>query len=186
MNKDLKKSISYLNRNKLFLYPTDTVWGIGCDPTSQEAVKKVYDLKQRDDSKALICLVQDIKMLSDYVEKIPEKAYNYLENTDRPTSIIYPKAKNLAPNLVADDGSIAMRICRTEFCQKLFRAFGKPIVSTSANISGTPTPATFEDIQDEILKGVDYVVNLQQTQKETKPSRIIKFDKEGQAIIIRD
>jgi len=186
MKNILKETIKVLNSERIFLYPTDTVYGVGCDATSEKAVSKIYQLKQRDDSKALICLVKDIEMLADYVEAIPEKAFNYLENTDRPTSIIYPKAKNLAPNLVAADGSIALRICRTEFCQKLFKAFGKPIVSTSANISGTPTPASFEDIQDEILKGVDYVVNLQQIQQNSKPSRIIRFDNEGNAHILRD
>jgi L-threonylcarbamoyladenylate synthase len=186
MKRLINETLTTLKSGSIFLYPTDTVFGIGCDATNEKAITKIYRLKQRDDSKALICLVQDIKMLSDYVEDIPEMAFNYLENTDRPTSIIYPKAKNLASNLVAEDGSIAIRICRTEFCQKLFRAFGKPIVSTSANLSGTPTPQNFEDIQDEILKGVDYIVNLQKNQENAKPSRIIKFDSEGHAHILRD
>lgn len=182
----LKDTLDVLNSGGIFLYPTDTVYGIGCDATNETAVRKIYNLKQRDDSKAMICLVKDIKMLSDYVDEIPLTAYNYLENTDRPTSIIYPKANNLAKNLLAEDGSIVMRMCRTEFCQKLFRKLGKPIVSTSANLSGNSVPQIFEDIQEEILKGVDYIVNLQETQSETKPSRVIKFESNGHALIIRD
>lgn len=182
----IQETIEILNSNRILLYPTDTVYGIGCDATNEKAVSKIYQLKQRDDSKALICLVQDIDMLACYVEEIPKKAFSYLENIDRPTSIIYPKAKNLASNLVAEDGSIAIRICRTEFCQKLFKVFKKPIVSTSANISGAPTPQNFKDIQQDILKGVDYIVNLPENQQESKPSRIIKFDHDGEVIIIRD
>lgn len=117
MTDDNQNAIQTLKRFGLILYPTDTVWGLGCDATCEKVVSKIYQMKQRDDSKALICLVKDIEMLADYVEPIPEKAYNYLENTDRPTSIIYPKAKNLAPNLVAAYGCISLRICRTVFCQ---------------------------------------------------------------------
>ncbi|NBC57955.1 MAG: threonylcarbamoyl-AMP synthase [Bacteroidetes bacterium] len=186
MKNIIKQTIEILNSDCIFLYPTDTVYGIGCDATNEKAVSKIYNLKQRDDSKALICLVKDVKMLSQYVEYIPKKAHDYLGKSDRPTSIIYPKAKNLAKNLIADDGSIAIRICRTEYCQNVFKFFGKPVVSTSANISGTPTPQNFDDIQDEILKGVDYVVNLHDQSSETKPSRIIKFDDQGQVQIIRD
>lgn len=186
MYKELKQSLEILKSNKTLLYPTDTVWGIGCDATHKKAVQKIYEIKQRDDSKALICLVKDIKMLLKYVENIPDKAFQFLEQTERPTTIIYPKAKHLAKNLIAEDGSIAMRICQTEFCQKVFDTFDKPIVSTSANLSGSATPSSFEDIEDEILKGVDYVVNLPDNQIKTRPSRIIKFDNEGNLQIIRD
>jgi len=186
MKNELTTSLDVLQKGKLLLYPTDTVWGIGCDATDENAVKKVYQLKQRDDSKALVCLVKDVEMLSKYVESIPDMALEYLRQTDRPTTIIYPKAKHLAKNLIAENGSIAMRICQTEFCQKLLSVFDKPIVSTSANLSGVATPKSFEDIQDEILSGVDYVVNLQDQKSETKPSRIIKFDDQGQVQIIRD
>ncbi|MBS3738659.1 MAG: threonylcarbamoyl-AMP synthase [Psychroflexus sp.] len=187
MKIEILNSLEVLNSKKLLLYPTDTVWGIGCDATSKTAVKKVYQVKQRDDSKALVCLVKDLNMLSKYVKYIPDPALEYLKQTDRPTTIIYLNAKNLAKNLIAEDGSIAMRICQTEFCQKLLHDFNKPIVSTSANISGQPTPKAFNEIQNEILKGVDYVVNLQnQNNSQTKPSRIIKFDNQGQVQIIRD
>lgn len=186
MNKELKYSLENLKASKTILYPTDTVWGIGCDATDEKAVQKVYQLKQRDDSKALICLVKDMEMLSKYVDNIPYQALQYLEQTNRPTTIIYTKAKCLANNLIAEDGSIGIRICQTEFCQNLFHDFNKPIVSTSANISGSPTPQSFEDIQDEILKGVDYVVNLSVNNIKSKPSRIITFDIEGKLQILRD
>ncbi|QTY27666.1 L-threonylcarbamoyladenylate synthase [Flavobacterium sp. CS20] len=183
---DILTPLNYIKNHKTILYPTDTVWGIGCDLADENAVKKVYQLKQRDDSKALVCLVKDVDMLSKYVESIPDMALEYLKQTERPTTIIYPKAKHLARNLIAKDGSIAIRICQTEFCQNLLKEFGKPIVSTSANISGTPTPKGFKDIQQEILTGVDYVVNLQNQNSDTKPSRIIKFNEKGQVQIIRD
>ena len=186
MKKAIINSLEILKASKTILYPTDTVWGIGCDATDVKAVQKVYQLKKRDDSKALICLVKDIDMLSKYVENIPDGALEYLEQTERPITIIYPKAKYLAKNLIAEDGSVAMRICQTEFCQNLLSDFDKPIVSTSANISGTPTPQNFKDIQDEILKGVDYVVNLHDNKNKSKPSRIIKFDAEGMLQILRD
>ncbi|RRO21915.1 L-threonylcarbamoyladenylate synthase [Flavobacteriaceae bacterium 14752] len=186
MSKELSISLKVLKTGKLLLYPTDTVWGIGCDATDEAAVKKVYLLKQRDDSKALVCLVKDFDMLSKYVESIPDRALEYLKQTESPTTIIYPKAKHLAENLIAEDGSIAMRICQTEFCQNLLKEFDKPIVSTSANISGEPTPKGFEEIDDQILTGVDYVVNLHDENSDTKPSRIIKFNSEGQVQIIRD
>ena len=186
MEVEVNKVLRLLIDRNTILYPTDTVWGIGCDATDEKAVQKVYQLKQRDDSEALICLVKDIDMLSKYVENIPEKAMAYLEQTDRPTTVIYPKAKHLAKNLIAEDGSIAIRICQTEFCQNLLHDFDKPIVSTSANISGSPTPSSFEDIQDEILKGVDYVVNLLDNKIKSKPSRIIKFDNKGNLQILRD
>jgi L-threonylcarbamoyladenylate synthase len=186
MINEIEKSLYHLNNENLLLYPTDTVWGIGCDATNPVAVKKVYDLKQREDSKALICLVNSVEMLSEYVGEIPLKALPYLETADRPTTIIYPDAKNFANNLIAQDGSIAIRICYTRFCQELINRFGKPIVSTSANISGTPTAQTFTDIQVEIKNGVDYIVNLPDDNKPSKPSRIIRFDKQGKIHIIRE
>lgn len=186
MKNEVENSLNHLKQNNLLLYPTDTVWGIGCDATNQKAVKRVYALKQREDSKALICLVNSVEMLSDYVEEIPPKALPYLKTADRPITIIYPKAKNFAPNLIAQDGSIAIRICHTPFCQELITQFGKPIVSTSANLSGTPTPQTFKDIQDAIKNGVDYIVNLPDDNKPSEPSRIIRFDNEGKIHVIRE
>lgn len=186
MQAELKKSEQILKNGKLLLYPTDTVWGIGCDATNPNAVQKVYNLKQRDDSKALICLVSSIEMLKDYVENVPAEAIEIiLKNTKKPTTIIYYANQKLAKNLLAEDGSVAIRVCQTDFCQQLINKFGKPIISTSANISGFPTPQNYNQIQPEILKGVDYVVNLQKSKKNAQPSQILKIDKSGQIHVIR-
>ena len=186
MTNELENSFRHLERGNIILYPTDTVWGIGCDATNPVAVQKIYSLKQREDSKALICLVDSVEMLSSYVATIPEQAFPYLEALSRPTTIIYPKAQHLAKNLIAQDGSIAIRICQTEFCKHLLSKFGKPIVSTSANISKRPTPQTFGDIENEIKGGVDYIVNVHQDDEPQTPSKIIRFDGNGNLKIIRD
>lgn len=186
MQAELKKSEQILKDGKLLLYPTDTVWGIGCDATDPDAVQKVYNLKQRDDSKALICLVSSISMLRKYVDYVPAEAVDIiLKNTKKPTTIIYYANQKLAKNLLAEDGSVAIRVCQTDFCQQLIKKFGKPIISTSANISGSRTPQNFNQIQAEVLKGVDYVVNLQKSKKNAQPSQILKIDKSGQIHVIR-
>src|SRR5690606_16620409 len=149
------------------------------------AVKKVYELKQREDSKALICLVADDRMLKKYVKKIPEVAFNILDVADNPITIIYDDAQNLAENLIAEDKSIAIRIPNDDFCFQLLRRFGKPIVSTSANASGETTPKSYKEITPHILKGVDYVVNLHREKICTKPSSIIKLSANGKVKIIR-
>ena len=170
------------------MYPTDTVWGIGCDATNPEAVQKVYDLKQRDESKALISLVKDYKMLQEYVENIPVSISAILSNAKRPTTIIYSKACNLASNLIAADGSIAIRIPNHDFCQALLELWQKPLVSTSANISGEPTPIRFEEISEAVSNQVDYVVDSEifDIQVPTKPSRILKVVEEGEILVIRE
>lgn len=185
MQKEINKCIDVLKQGGLILYPTDTVWGIGCDATNPNAVKKVYQLKQRIDSKALICLVTDDRMLKKYVKNIPEVAYNIIDITDKPTTIIYDNAQNLAENLIANDGTIAIRIPDDEFCYQLSRKLNGAIVSTSANISGQPTPKSFKEITQAILKGVDYVVNLQREKNGNKPSSIIKLSNNGVVKIIR-
>lgn len=185
MHKELKHTLDILNNGGLILYPTDTVWGIGCDATNEEAIKKVYKLKNRADSKALICLVADDRMLKKYVEKIPEAALDIIDLSDTPTTIIYDKPRNLAQNLIPEDQTIAIRIPDDEFCFQLLRKFNKPIVSTSANISGQPTPKSFKEISKEILKGVDYVVNLHHEKICSKPSSIIKLSNDGIVKIIR-
>lgn len=185
MQIDINQSVQILTQGGLILYPTDTVWGIGCDATNPEAVEKVFKLKQRHDSKALICLVADDRMLGKYIKKIPDVAYDILDVTEEPITIIYDGARQLAPNLVADDNSIAIRIPNDEFCFQLLRKFNKPIVSTSANISGQPTPKSFKEISNEIIKGVDYVVNLHREKVCTKPSSIIKLSNDGKVQIIR-
>ncbi|MDG3583602.1 L-threonylcarbamoyladenylate synthase [Galbibacter pacificus] len=185
MHEEIKKTLEALNQGKLILYPTDTVWGIGCDATNEEAIKKVYQLKQRDDSKALICLVSDLRMLQKYVYEIPDAAYDIIDLATKPTTIIYDRPLNIAKNLIANDDTLAIRIASDEFCQKLIRQFKRPLVSTSANISGLPTPKSFSEISNEILKGVDYVVNLHREKKNSQPSSIIKIGNDATVKVIR-
>ncbi|MFX0558161.1 L-threonylcarbamoyladenylate synthase [Maribacter sp. CXY002] len=182
---ELNTCIEVLNRGGLILYPTDTVWGIGCDATNENAVKKVYALKQRADSKALICLVANDAMLERHVEKVPEVAYDIMDLSTKPTTIIYDQPKGLAKNLVASDNTIAIRVASDKFCKYLIGKFKKPIVSTSANIAGLATPNSFKEIDQAILKGVDYVVNLHREIENQSPSSIIKLSNDGTVKIIR-
>jgi len=185
MQTEINKALQVLKEGGLILYPTDTVWGIGCDAANPEAVKKVYQLKQREDSKALICLVADDRMLTKYVKKIPEVAFDIIDVADTPVTIIYDDAQNLAANLIADDHTIAIRIPNDDFCFQLLRRFNGAIVSTSANISGQPTPKSFKEIAPEVLKGVDYVVSLHHEKTCAKPSSIIKLGNNGVVKVIR-
>lgn len=185
MHDQIQKTIDILNKGGLILYPTDTVWGIGCDATNESAVKKVFELKRRQDNKALICLVSDLRMLQRYVYEIPEAAYDIIEFSSKPTTIIYDKPINLAKNLIGHDNTIGIRVASDEFCQKLIRKFKRPLVSTSANISDNPTPKSFTEIGSEILKGVDYVVNLQLEKTNSQPSSIIKIGNDAVVKIIR-
>ncbi|MFH4966146.1 L-threonylcarbamoyladenylate synthase [Gaetbulibacter sp. M235] len=185
MNEEINKALQTLKEGGLILYPTDTVWGIGCDATNSEAVEKVFKLKQRNDSKALICLVADDRMLKKYVKKIPDVAFDIFDVSEDPITIIYDDAQNLAKNLIAEDKSIAIRIPNDDFCFQLLRRFNSAIVSTSANISGMPTPKSFKEISQEVLKGVDYVVNLHHEKICSKPSSIIKLSNDGVVKIIR-
>lgn len=185
MNEEINKALQVLKTGGLILYPTDTIWGIGCDASNSEAVKKIYQLKQLEDSKALICLVADDRMLQKYVKKVPEVALNIIDITDKPTTIIYDDAQNLAENLIASDKTSAIRIPDDEFCYQLCRKLNGAVVSTSANISGTSVPKSFKEIASEVLKGVDYVVNLQREKICNKPSSIIKLSNNGLVKIIR-
>ena len=185
MHQELKNCIEYLKNGGLILYPTDTLWGIGCDANNIDAVKKIYDLKKRIDSKALICMVADERMLSRYIKDIPEVALDIIEVSENPTTIIYDNPQNVASNLIASDNSIGIRIPDNEFCFQLLRKFNGAIVSTSANVSGQPSPKIFSEISDDILKGVDYVVNLHREKIATKPSSIIKLSSAGLVTIIR-
>ena len=186
MRDDIEKALIVLKDGGLILYPTDTVWGIGCDATNAEAVSKVFRIKQRVDSKALLVLLDSANRLIQYVSEVPEVAYELIEVSDRPVTIIYPGAKNLAPNLIADDGSIGIRIPNDEFCRQLISRFRKPIVSTSANISGVATPALFSEIGTEIIDGVDYIVQRRQNDfTRNQPSSIIKLGVGGEIQIIR-
>lgn len=185
MKAELEKSLQVLKDGSLLLYPTDTLWGIGCDATNPKAVEKVYALKQRNESKALICLVADLKMLTKYVKRIPEKVKSIIKDINSPTTIIYTNPQSIASNLLAPDGSIGIRVCADPFCQQLISAFGKPIVSTSANISGASSPKSFAQISPEIKIGVDYIVNLRRQDKNPAASKIIKLTAAGEIVVIR-
>ena len=183
---DIKKAVEVMRKGGVILYPTDTVWGIGCDATNPEAVAKVYKIKHRDDSKAMICLVDSDIRMQKYVRDVPEVAWNLMELATKPTTVILDNATNLAPNLIAEDGSIAMRITSEAFSKELCYRFQKPIVSTSANISGEPAAQNYRDISPEILDAVDYVCFARrQEHKPHTPSSIIRLRKDGQVEIIR-
>ena len=183
---DIKQAVQVMRQGGVILYPTDTVWGIGCDATNAEAVAKVYDIKQRDDSKALICLVDSDARLQRYVRKVPEVAWQLIDCCDRPTTLILDGAVNLAPNLIADDGSIGIRITQEPFSKELCFRFQKAIVSTSANISGEPAAQNYRDIDPRILEAVDYVCwSRRQEHKPHTPSSIIKLGQGGEVVIIR-
>ena len=180
MNEDLKKACDVLRKGGLILYPTDTIWGIGCDATNEEAVQRVYTLKQRADNKAMLLLLGNEARLESYVQEVPEIAWSLIEVADRPLTLIYPGARNLAPNLIAEDGSVGIRITREEFSRRLCEQFRRPVVSTSANISGQPAPHTFQEIAEEIKQGVDYIVQYRQDDlTAAQPSSIIKLGAGG-------
>lgn len=185
MREEIEKTISVLKRGGLILYPTDTVWGIGCDATNADAVDKIFALKQRADTKALICLVSDFKMLNQYVEEIPEMAYDILKYADQPTTIIYPDPIRVASNVIHEDNTLGIRVCRNTFCNLLIKKFRKPLVATSANLSDEPTPMHFKDISQVIKDSVDYIVQIKQNSTCEKPSTIIKLDLDGKVQVIR-
>lgn len=183
---DLKESLVTLNKGGLILYPTDTVWGIGCDATNEQAVAKIYALKKREDSKALIVLVAEEQAIMEFTDQTNIKIFDYIKGVHKPTTVIYEQAKGLAKNLIAEDGSIAIRICKDAFCNKLINLFGKPIVSTSANISGYPTPLCFNDISLDIIERVNYTVRHRQDENTIQqPSSIVKWDADGNLVMIR-
>ncbi|MGM9703158.1 MAG: L-threonylcarbamoyladenylate synthase [Prevotella sp.] len=183
---DIRNAVEVMRKGGVILYPTDTVWGIGCDATNAEAVAKVYKIKKREDSKALICLVDSDARLQRYVRQVPSVAWELLDCVDKPTTVILDGAVNLAPNLIAEDGSIALRITQEAFSKELCYRFQKAIVSTSANISGEPTAQNYCDISQEIIDAVDYVCwTRRQEHKPHKPSSIIKLGLGGEVEIIR-
>lgn len=186
MQDDIRKAVETLKKGGLILYPTDTIWGIGCDATNEEAVKRVYELKQRIDNKSMLVLMDNPAMLQAYVQEVPDIAWDLMELADKPLTIIYDGAKNLAPNLVAPDGSIGIRVTSELFSKALCRQFRKPIVSTSANLSGVIPPSRFSQIQPAIKNNVDYVVQYRQNDRsEAKPSGIVKLGKNGTIQVIR-
>jgi L-threonylcarbamoyladenylate synthase len=186
MHDDIKKALEVLHQGGTILYPTDTIWGIGCDATNEAAVERIYRIKERTDSKSMLVLMENANFLGRYVEEIPEIAFDLIEVSDKPLTIIYPGAKNLAKNLIAEDGSIGIRITNENFTRQLIQRFKKPIVSTSANISGAPSPAFFAEIGPEIIAAVDYVVTYRQEETTPAvPSSIIKLGVGGEIKIIR-
>lgn len=183
---DIRQAIEVMRKGGVILYPTDTIWGIGCDATNEEAVKRVYQIKQRDDSKALICLVDSDARLQRYVRNVPDVAWQLIDCIDKPTTLILDNAVNLAPNLIAEDGSIGIRITQEAFSKELCFRFQKAIVSTSANISGEPAAQNYRDIDPKIIEQVDYVCwTRRQEHKPHTPSRIIKLSTDGTVKIIR-
>lgn len=183
---EVNKAFEVLKNGGLILYPTDTIWGIGCDATNSEAVEKVFQLKGRAEEKSMIILLDSDNKLQSYIKEVPEIAYDLIEFAENPLTIVYSGAKNLAPNVITKDGCIGIRIVKHEFCQQLIQRFRKPVISTSANLSGKPSPTIFADIDETILNGVDYVVNWEQDdRKEKKISTIMKIEPGGLFSFIR-
>jgi L-threonylcarbamoyladenylate synthase len=186
LEKEVLQTIEILKAGKTILYPTDTIWGLGCDASNSSAVKKIYEIKKRADSKSLIILLDDLNKLSHYVTKVPDIAWQIVEYSELPLTVIYPKGKNVAPELLGEDGTIAIRVTKDNFCKKLIYKLGKPIVSTSANISGETFHGNFSDVSEEIKKNAGYIVNYRQGEKiKSKPSKIIKLELDGEIKFIR-
>lgn len=186
LDDDIASCLKVLHQGGLILYPTDTIWGIGCDATNAAAVSKIYTLKKRADGKSMIVLLADENEIPRYITQTDPKIFDYIKGINKPTTFIYDGGINIAKNMIQQDGTIAIRIIKDSFCKKLILDFGKPIVSTSANISGYPPPALFQDIDVEIKNGVDYIVQHRQDDlTESMPSAIVKLNSDGNITIIR-
>lgn len=185
ISQEVHNAFEVIKNGGIILYPTDTVWGIGCDATNGEAVQKIFTLKKRTESKSLITLVNGDRMLYQIFNEIPEVAWQILDLSEKPTTLILDNPRNVAKNTIAEDNSLGVRIVKEPFCFKLMERMKKPLISTSANISGESTPKSFKEISPEILKGVDYIVNLQQDKICDKPSTIIKLKMDNQVKVIR-
>lgn len=186
LDREVQKSLEALNLPGLLLYPTDTIWGLGCRASEEACVQRIYDLKQRPSHKAMLCLVADLEMLKRYVGEVPAKLEAILAEGDRPTTVIYPRVDGVAPSLTGEDGSLGLRIPADPYCQQLIRELGEALVSTSANLSGQPNPRGFRELDPVILKGVDYIVNLRRDEIRTTPSRILKTYADGSLEVLRD
>ena len=185
-NTDIEACLRVLESGGLILYPTDTIWGIGCDATNESAVEKIFALKKRIETKALIVLIADERSLLQYVASPHIEVFDYIQGVSKPTTIIYENAIGLASNLLAEDGSVGIRICADEFCKHLIKRFRKPIVSTSANVSGFPPPKVFSDIDIAVKEGVDYMVHYRQDDTiSVEPSAVVKCNKDGSFTILR-
>ena len=185
INTEVQNAFEVIKNGGIILYPTDTVWGIGCDATNVEAVKKIYALKQREESKSMIVLMNGEKMMYNVFKQIPDVAWEIWDLSEKPTTLILDNPTNVAANIIGEDKTLGVRIVKEPFCFKLMERMKKPLVSTSANISGMFTPKSFKEISPEIIKGVDYVVNLQRDKICDKPSTIIKLSLDNQVKIIR-
>ena len=186
MTEDIKKACEVMAAGGIILYPTDTIWGIGCDATNEKAVQRVYELKRRADNKAMLVLMDSEAKLDRYVSDVPDIAWDLISVSDKPLTIIYSSAKNLATNLLGADGSVGIRITNEEFSKKLCERFRKPLVSTSANVSGEPSPANFSEVSEVIKEGVDYIVSHRQDDmSKAAPSGIIKLGAGGLVQVIR-
>ena len=186
MHEDIKKAITILREGGIILYPTDTIWGIGCDASNKEAVERIYKIKQRSDSKSMLVLVSRPEMIQFYVDELSNTAYDLFDLATEPLTVILDDVKNLADNLIAQDGSVGFRVTNEEFSKKLVQQFKMPIVSTSANISGESAPAIFDEISEEIISAVDYVVEYRQEDTtKASPSKIIKLSNTGEFKVIR-
>lgn len=185
VNGEVHNAFEAIKNGGIILYPTDTVWGIGCDATNPDAVKKIYDLKMREESKSMIVLMNGERMVYNVFNNIPEVAWQILDLSDKPTTLVLDNPRNVAPNLIAPDKTLGMRLVKEPFCYKLMERMKKPLVSTSANISGRPTPNSFKEIDHHILDGVDYIVNLHHDKIAAKPSTIIKIGNDLQVKVIR-
>ena len=186
MTEDIKKACEVMAAGGIILYPTDTIWGIGCDATNEKAVQRVYELKRRADNKAMLVLMDSEAKLDRYVSDVPDIAWDLISVSDKPLTIIYSSAKNLATNLLGADGSVGIRITNEEFSKKLCERFRKPLVSTSANVSGVPSPANFSEVSEVIKEGVDYTVSYRQDDmSKAAPSGIIKLGAGGLVQVIR-
>lgn len=183
---DIEKCLFALRNGGVILYPTDTVWGIGCDATNAQAIERIYKLKKRTDNKAMIVLVGDNRDVMRYVVNVDLKVFEYLEEAERPTTVVYSDAIGLADNIVDKNGSVAIRVTNEEFSKALVKRFRKPIVSTSANVSGMPTPANFSEISNEIKFGVDYTVEYRQDDMtNAEPSSVVRWNKDGSVTVLR-
>lgn len=186
MDAEVDKASAWLKRGGVILYPTDTIWGLGCDATKEKPVEAIYRIKMRLDSKSMLVLMTDLEMLKEYLSAIPEKALEIIKMAEQPTTVIYPGARNLARNLLAEDGSIGIRLTSDPFCRALIRKTGKPLVSTSANISGEPAPALYNEIQEIIRSKADYIVQWRQAeQSRARGSSIVKIEAGGDIKILR-
>ena len=183
---DIKNSLKILKDGGVILYPTDTLWGLGCDATSSAAIEKIFRIKTRNESKGLIVLVDGVAMLERYARDIPQIAYELTGISDSPLTIVYPEGRNLAKGVCNEDGSAAIRICRDEFCRELIKRFRKPVISTSANISGISPPVSFSGVSEVIIRSADYVVKYRQDdRRKFSPSPVIKVERNGVFKIIR-